>query len=63
MIPKLNQIKTISSSTISYLKTIEKKGFSGLISTTYSHRLMAATDNSIYQIVPDAILFPRTNMI
>jgi FAD/FMN-containing dehydrogenase/Fe-S oxidoreductase len=33
--------------------------FAGDISTAYGDRLMAATDNSVYQVLPAAVLYPR----
>lgn len=42
-----------------FLAQLSAQGFSGEISTDYASRLVAATDNSVYQLLPVAVLFPR----
>jgi FAD/FMN-containing dehydrogenase len=41
------------------LQALEQQGFTGDTATSYADRLTMATDNSIYQLLPDAI-FPRS---
>ncbi len=43
-----------------YLDTLLMRGFQGEIHVDRSTRLINATDNSVYQIVPQAVLIPRT---
>ncbi|OZB06519.1 MAG: hypothetical protein B7X54_02090 [Idiomarina sp. 34-48-12] len=43
-----------------YLLALEQAGFDGDIDGSYSGRLIAATDNSVYQQLPQAVLYPRT---
>ena len=38
---------------------LRASGFDGDIETAYAERVVAATDNSIYQLLPQAILYPR----
>lgn len=42
-----------------YLALLSERGFEGEIQTDYAARLVAATDNSVYQLLPQAVLFPR----
>ncbi|RUO79389.1 FAD-binding and (Fe-S)-binding domain-containing protein [Pseudidiomarina taiwanensis] len=42
-----------------YLSALSESAFSGEIDWTYAGRLIAATDNSIYQQLPQAVLYPR----
>jgi len=42
-----------------FLKELAERGFSGEIRSDYASRLSAATDNSVYQLVPQAVVFPR----
>jgi FAD/FMN-containing dehydrogenase/Fe-S oxidoreductase len=42
-----------------FLVQLSSEGFSGEISTDYATRLVTATDNSVYQLLPVAVLFPR----
>lgn len=43
-----------------YLIALEQAGFDGDIDGSYSGRLIAATDNSVYQQLPQAVLYPRS---
>lgn len=43
-----------------FLQVLEQQGFTGDTATSYADRLTMATDNSVYQLLPDAILFPRS---
>lgn len=58
-IPRLTESTAIDSSTRAYLDAAIASGFGGEISTDYGTRLMAATDNSVYQVLPAAVVFPR----
>ena len=42
-----------------YLGKLRKEGFKGDIESDYSSRLLCATDNSVYQCMPLAVIFPR----
>ena len=42
-----------------FLDALGSAGFRGEISSTYADRTVLATDNSIYQRLPQAIVFPR----
>ncbi len=43
-----------------YIEALKQSGFQGDCETSYGARIVAATDNSIYQVVPEAILYPAT---
>lgn len=58
MIPKLTQAPGILAEVQLYLEALQQQGFRGEIATHYADRLTLATDNSIYQNLPAAILFP-----
>lgn len=59
MIPQLKSAPKIASITQRYLNELADVGYEGEIATDYASRLSLATDNSIYQLLPQAILFPR----
>ncbi|RKS87245.1 FAD/FMN-containing dehydrogenase [Orbus hercynius] len=59
MIPQIKHSPQISPLTLRYLQALRDSGFGGDIATDYASRLSLATDNSIYQLLPQAILFPR----
>ncbi|MCQ8890338.1 FAD-binding oxidoreductase [Pseudoalteromonas carrageenovora] len=43
-----------------YLSTIKNQGFRGDTDASYATRLTASTDNSIYQQIPQGVIFPKT---
>lgn len=43
-----------------YLSAVRAAGFTGDIETSEAARLAVATDNSIYQVLPAAVVLPRT---
>ncbi len=60
MIPHLDPRAQLSTLTRAFLDELASRGFSGEIRTDYATRLVAATDNSVYQILPAAVVFPRS---
>ena len=42
-----------------FLKQLEKSGFAGDIATSKSDQVIYSTDNSIYEVTPSGILFPK----
>jgi len=60
MIPKLNVSAEIRTDAAVFLDTLRQTNYSGEIRTDFATRLVTATDNSIYQILPQAVVFPRT---
>ncbi|WP_100657480.1 FAD-binding and (Fe-S)-binding domain-containing protein [Alteromonas flava] len=45
---------------MAYLDALRNSSFSGDIEHSYSSRLAVATDNSIYQAMPQAVVYPRS---
>lgn len=43
-----------------FIEQVRRSTFTGEIDVSYSGRLIAATDNSIYQKLPQAVLYPKT---
>jgi len=43
----------------SFVEALASADFNGIIATDYASRLVQATDNSVYQLLPQAVLFPR----
>jgi FAD/FMN-containing dehydrogenase/Fe-S oxidoreductase len=59
MLPVLDVQSGLQQSYQAYLEALKSDGFSGDIEVSYSSRLAVATDNSIYQQLPQAVLFPK----
>ena len=59
MIPLLKPDESPASQYVEFLAELRARGFEGDISQGYADRMVQATDNSIYQRLPQAIVFPR----
>lgn len=59
MLPHLDKIPQLSPLVADYLQALKKQHFDGDIADHYADRLSLATDNSVYQQLPQAILFPK----
>ncbi|ELR64834.1 Fe-S protein [Photobacterium marinum] len=60
MLPALTHQHSIDDVVLSFLTELENAGFSGDIEQTYASRLAVATDNSVYQQLPQAVVLPRS---
>ena len=60
-LPALTPDRSLDSLTLGFLKTLEAEGkFAGEIHADFPTRLIHATDNSVYQVMPTAVLQPKT---
>jgi FAD/FMN-containing dehydrogenase/Fe-S oxidoreductase len=60
MIPYLDPRAHLPEPYREFLEELAARGFCGEIQTDYATRLVTSTDNSVYQIVPAAVVFPKT---
>ncbi|MCR1566668.1 MULTISPECIES: D-2-hydroxyglutarate dehydrogenase YdiJ [Mixta] len=60
MIPQISQAPGLVQLVLSFLDALKQRGFTGDTATSYADRLTMSTDNSIYQLLPDAVLFPQS---
>lgn len=60
-IPKLTKIPGLTPEVSQFLDALKAKGFKGDIQTDYATRLINATDNSVYQIIPQAVVAPKSS--
>jgi|UPI000788287C FAD/FMN-containing dehydrogenase/Fe-S oxidoreductase len=58
MLPRLEQITPTQSRYLEFLETLKDSGFRGEMTQDYATRTVLATDNSIYQVLPQAVVFP-----
>jgi FAD/FMN-containing dehydrogenase/Fe-S oxidoreductase len=58
--PRLDPLASIDPIVAAFASALQQGGFSGEVRTDYATRLSAATDNSIYQMLPAAVIFPRS---
>ena len=59
MIARLSPPDVQNASYEGFLSRLEEEGFQGEIARSYGDRTVLATDNSIYQRLPQAAVFPR----
>ena len=59
MIPRLAQVPAPAALHVTFLAELRARGFEGGLSPTYADRTVLSTDNSIYQVFPQAIAFPK----
>lgn len=59
MLPRLHELDPTQAIYVAFLEALQQSGFKGDINTDYANRVVLATDNSIYQQVPQAVLFPH----
>ena len=58
MIPRLAKIPAPEPLHGTFLAELRARGFEGQLSLTHADRTVLSTDNSIYQVFPQAIAFP-----
>ena len=59
MLPLLSHKQTLEPVYVAFLDALEQSEYSGDIDKRYSARLVQATDNSVYQFLPQAVLYPK----
>ncbi|WP_341255704.1 FAD-binding oxidoreductase, partial [uncultured Pseudoalteromonas sp.] len=60
MIATITQQDAATEVVANYLSTIKNQGFTGDTDASYATRITASTDNSIYQELPQGVIFPKT---
>jgi FAD/FMN-containing dehydrogenase/Fe-S oxidoreductase len=60
MLPALDPQALIESHYQNFLSDLSKSSFSGDVEYSYASRLAVSTDNSIYQQLPQAVVFPKS---
>ncbi len=60
MIPVLSPEHQLDPLYQRFLDTLAERGFNGDIHRDYASRLLVATDNGVFQQIPEAVVFPRS---
>ncbi len=58
MIPRLQHTSSTQALYLQFLDALKNTGFEGEIAPDFATRTVLATDNSIYQILPQGVVFP-----
>ncbi len=59
MIPRIDQTSPVQALYLNFINTLRERGFTGDLNPDYANRTVLATDNSIYQVLPQGVLYPR----
>jgi len=60
MIPKLSDITPTQSQYLAFIERLRADGFTGDTNPDYANRIVLATDNSIYQVLPQGVIYPKS---
>jgi FAD/FMN-containing dehydrogenase/Fe-S oxidoreductase len=61
MIPRIDQTSPVQALYLNFINALRERGFGGDLNPDYANRTVLATDNSIYQVLPQGVLYPRTS--
>jgi FAD/FMN-containing dehydrogenase/Fe-S oxidoreductase len=59
MIPRIDQTSPVQALYLNFINALRENGFGGDLNPDYANRIVLATDNSIYQVLPQGVLYPR----
>lgn len=59
MIPRLADVTPVQRQYLAFIEALKKSGFEGELNPDYANRTVLATDNSIYQVLPQAVIYPK----
>ncbi len=59
MIPRIDQTSPVQALYLSFINSLRDGGFSGDLNPDYANRTVLATDNSIYQVLPQGVIYPK----
>ena len=59
MIPRIDQNSPVQALYLTFIEALRAQAFSGDLNPDYANRTVLATDNSIYQVLPQGVLYPR----
>jgi FAD/FMN-containing dehydrogenase/Fe-S oxidoreductase len=60
MLPRVSDMPAPAPLHTDFIAELCLRGFEGDLSAAYGDRVISATDNSIYQLLPELIVFPRS---
>lgn len=59
MIPRIPETSPLHSRYLAFIEALQSCGFEGDLNPDYANRTVLATDNSIYQILPQGVIYPK----
>jgi len=59
MIPRIDQTSPVQALYLAFIYRLRASGFGGDLNPDYATRTVLATDNSIYQVLPQSVIYPK----
>ncbi|MBY4677142.1 D-2-hydroxyglutarate dehydrogenase YdiJ [Marinobacterium arenosum] len=59
MIPSITIEDTVQQQYLAFIEALKEAGFEGDLNADYANRVALSTDNSIYQLLPQGVLYPK----
>jgi hypothetical protein len=59
MLPRIADITPTQTKYLTFLDALRARGFKGDLNPDYANRVVQATDNSIYQLLPQGVVYPK----
>ena len=60
MIPRLTELAAVDAQARAFARALKGAGFAGEVASDAASRVVGSTDNSIYQILPRLLVYPRS---
>ena len=62
MIPRIANLARVEAKYQKFVEALRVSSFAGDVEDSYAARLLCATDNSVYQKMPQVVVFPRSKL-
>ena len=59
MIPSIHETSPVQAKYLAFIEALKACGFEGDLNPDYANRTVLATDNSIYQVLPQGVVYPK----
>lgn len=59
MIPKLQHLNPVQTRYLNFIEALKALPFKGELNPDYANRTVLSTDNSIYQVLPQGVIYPK----
>ena len=60
MIPRIAEINVTQKLYLDFIESLKNSHFEGEVNPDYASRVVLSTDNSIYQVLPQGVVFPKS---
>lgn len=58
MIPSIRETSPVQAQYLKFIEALKASGFEGDLNPDYANRTVLSTDNSIYQVLPQGVIYP-----